>query len=123
MQKLIRHSLVAGLCFLIEFTLFSFLYHYTFNIVFSQFVSVFISVLIGYFGHTYFTHRLCKFSSKNLALYFTQAFIMFILSLFLLYYFIDVLHLSSKSSKLLQMLIVFPINFLFGTFITFGKSR
>ena len=121
--KLLRHLLVAGISFFLEFTIFNFLYYLRGELLLSQIISVFISVLFGYYGHTYFTYKLGKFSKTNIFLYFTQASFMFLLNYLLLYFLINVNDINYSISKLIQMLVAFPINFSFGYFVSFRRPR
>jgi putative flippase GtrA len=122
-QKILRHSLIAGISFFLELTIFNFIYYLRGGLLFSQIVSVFISVLFGYYGHTFYTHKLAKFSKTNMFFYFTQASFMFLLNYLLLYFLIYINDINYSISKLIQMLVAFPINFSFGYFVTFRKTR
>jgi|APGre2960657373_1045057.scaffolds.fasta_scaffold168156_2 putative flippase GtrA len=121
--KFFRHSLIAGMSFFLEFTIFNFLYYLRGDLLFSQFVSVFISVLFGYCGHTCYTYKLGKFSKTNIFLYFTQASFMFLLNYLLLHFMININDINYSISKIIQMSVAFPINFSFGYFISFRKPR
>lgn len=122
-KKVIRHSIVASICFIFEYCLFNIIFWLTSYIFLSQFVGVFFGVIIGYYGHTYYTYKLNRFSKKNLSIYFVQAGIMFCVSYLLLYLLIDFFNIYHPIAKFVQMMICFPINFLVGNFYSFRISR
>lgn len=122
-RKAIRHTVVASICFAVDYTLFNLLFWLTTYLFLSQSVGVFLSVIIGYYGHTYYTYKLNKFSKKNLGIYFAQAGLMLCLSYLVLYVLIDSLGVYYPIAKFIQMLICFPINFLVGNFYSFKVTR
>jgi putative flippase GtrA len=115
--------MVATTCAIIEYAVFNITYMLTYQLLVAQGLGLFLALIFGYFGHTFYTFRLNKFSRTNMAMYYFQALIMFGLGYAILYFFIEIKNIYYPTAKFFQMAIVFPINFLIGNFISFRIHR
>jgi putative flippase GtrA len=116
---MIRHGIVSLACGLSEYGLFVLMY-YTFhlNINFSYFLPFIVSVSINLLGHSFFTFKTGFIRGLNLIFYVFQVLIVIILGYLIFNAFIKI-GLTPSHAKILQLIVTFLFNVIFGRFITF----
>jgi putative flippase GtrA len=122
-SRIIRHGLISLVCGTLDLVIFAVIHSNTSNAILAQTISFLTATVLGYFGHTYFTFQLNRFSGKNLFLFKIQAGTVFLYSLMFIYIFVNVLNFNPYLSKILQLATGFFINYTIGYFISFKHHR
>lgn len=115
----LKHIIISIICASIDYSIFI-LFSKQLNVTLflAQMVSIIIGSSFGFLGHSYFTYQNKNPNKSNLILFVIQLIIVYILSICILYS-LRALNIKIEIAKIIQLIVTFIFNVIFGKMISF----
>jgi putative flippase GtrA len=115
----LKHIRVSIICASIDYSIFIvFSNQLHVRLFLAQMVSIAIASSFGFLGHSYFTYQNKNPNKTNLILFAIQLIIVYMLSIAILYS-LKTLNVKIEIAKIIQLIITFIFNVIFGKTISF----
>jgi putative flippase GtrA len=121
--KLIQYSFFGGLGVLSDISIYSFLIYLNINYQFANASGYLVGTIISFFLNRHYTFKLKDKILSRILKFFSVAFAGYLVSVLLLYIFIENLMIDEIISKLLTLFFVLIIQFTLNKKFTFKESK
>jgi|SRR3990172_4649088 len=120
--QFMKHAIVGGGGAVINYVLFNVLVWMRINIIIANTITNIVIIATTFIGQKYFTYQIRSNATTQFALFIIQSILYYLLDTTIVYFFINILTISPLISKLISIVTLMPLSFLFNKYVIF-KTR